>query len=351
MSYKNKKIMDSKNVLLAMPKDYNLSALISKNLTHLGYNVVYISPDNYEKFKYDSIWQRLQNLYEKIIKGNKDFKNRLRKKHFFAKKTEYINTYDSYDFGLFIRADFFNDDIIEFSKKKCKKLVAYHYDGLNRNKSIFNKISFFDDFFVFNPSDIKLVNNLKFTTNFYFDFDNPNTEAILPQNDFYFLGSHHESRKELLFKLEKHLKLFSNNVKFNIVFDKADFDKIPEYLDHNIHCEKKIIDYEEYLNQTLDSKVMIDLVINEHNGLSFRLFESLKFRKKIITTNKSVINYPFYHSNNIFVLEGNNFKNLETFLNSPYVNLPQEIIEIYSFTNWFKNIFSNESSNKKINNG
>lgn len=120
MSYKNKKIMDTKNVLLAMPKDYNLSALISKNLTHLGYNVVYISPDNYEKFKYDSIWQRLQNLYEKIIKGNKDFKNRLRKKHFFAKKTEYINTYDSYDFGLFIRADFFNDDIIEFSKKNVK---------------------------------------------------------------------------------------------------------------------------------------------------------------------------------------------------------------------------------------
>lgn len=273
--------MNKKNVLLAMPKDYNLNELITKNLIYLGYNVVYINPEDTEKFTYDSHLQRVRNLYEKIINGNKDFKKNLRKKHYFNKKFEMINTYDFYDFGIFIRADFFHDDIIKFSKKKCNKLVGYHYDGLNRNKSIFDKIDLFDDFFVFDISDLQLSNKLKFKTNFYFDYDIQKEDSIPLKNDFYFLGSHHESRKELLFKLKTQLKKTSNKVKFDIVFDKADFDAIPEYMANDINCIKKILPYKEYLEHTMNSKVIIDLVISEHNGLSFRLFESLKFRKKI----------------------------------------------------------------------
>ena len=74
----------------------------------------------------------------------------------------------------------------------------------------------------------------------------------------------------------------------------------------------------------------------EHNGLSFRIFEAIKYEKKLITNNKTVKQYDFYHPNNIFVFEEDNFQGLENFLKVAYTPLSEEIKQKYSFTNWLR---------------
>lgn len=338
--------MKNKKILLAMPRDYSLSNLIIKNLEFLGLEVIYINPEETEDFKYESFNQRLLNLYHKIISGNKNYKIKLRKEYYFKAKYEIINTFEKYDYGLFIRADFFHDDIISYCKSKCDKLVAYHYDGINRNKEIYSKFGFFDSFYVFDKEDLKHNSSFKFITNFYFDFPEESNTKTPFENDFYFLGSHHESRKNEIFKLYKSLRNISNKVKFDIVFDKTQYQKMPEYKTENINCLPKIIAYETYLKNTLNSKIIIDLVINEHKGLSFRVFESLKYKKKLITTNKTVIDYPFYNSNNILILDENNFNQIQSFIEIPYQEIDVQITNTYSFSNWFNNLFDIEHYTK-----
>lgn len=332
--------MENKKILLAMPRDYSLSKLIIRNLESIGLTVIYINPEQTEGFKYESFSQRVLNLYHKVVLGDKSYKRKLRKDYYFKAKYKIINSFDNYDYGLFIRADFFHDDIIKYCKSKCSNFASYHYDGINRNKEIFNKIHFFDSFFVFDKEDIISNPSFKFITNFYFDY--PEEENISNEFDFYFLGSHHLSRKKMLFNFHKELNKVCKKVKFDIVFDKTQYSEIPEYKLENINCLPKLIDYDLYLENTKKSKVIIDLVINEHKGLSFRVFESLKYRKKLITTNSTIKEYPFYDENNIFILKDDNFNQIESFLNRPYIEINDTVLKTYSFTNWLRNLYEVE---------
>lgn len=332
--------MKDKKIILGMPRDYSLSKLIIKNLESLGLQVVYINPEDTESFEYESFKKRLLNLFHKIISGNKSYKIKLRREFYFKKKYEAINTFDEYDYCLFIRADFFEDDLIKFCKAKSKQILSYHYDGVNRNKEIYDKIPYFDTFFVFDKEDLKINPSFQYITNFYFDYPEENINYKI-ENDFYFLGSHHNSRKDIIFKLYEKLSQISNSIKFEIAFDKANYNEMADYKkQQNIKCLPKIINYELYLENVKKSNVIIDLVIDEHKGLSFRVFESLKYKKKLITTNKTIKDYPFYNENNVLILDDNSIEKISSFLEKPLVEIDQLILKTYSFSNWFKNLFN-----------
>ena len=129
--------------------------------------------------------------------------------------------------------------------------------------------------------------------------------------------------------------LKSKNLKLNIIICgkvKKDLSKYPY-----IKIIHNPLSYYENLKMVANSKILIDLHHeNLHNGLSFRIFESLGYNKKIITTNKAVKNYDFYNTNNIHIIDDE--QELELFLNSDFITIDLRIKEKYSFTNWIKNI-------------
>ena len=54
-----------------------------------------------------------------------------------------------------------------------------------------------------------------------------------------------------------------------------------------------------------------------------------------------VKNYDFYHPNNIFVLDDNNYNLIEDFLNLSYHEISEEIVKKYGFSSWIKQIIEN----------
>ncbi|CXF57553.1 CpsH [Streptococcus pneumoniae] len=66
--------------------------------------------------------------------------------------------------------------------------------------------------------------------------------------------------------------------------------------------------------------------------------ESIFYKKKLITNNKKIINYDFYHPNNILVWEEGKDIKLDEFIQKPYVQLEKDIIDRYSFSNWLSKI-------------
>nr|GFC92954.1 hypothetical protein [Tanacetum cinerariifolium] len=62
------------------------------------------------------------------------------------------------------------------------------------------------------------------------------------------------------------------------------------------------------------SEILIDIVRPGHAGLSFRFFEALLYRKKMITNNASVAAYDFYDPRNILIIDSERPKRV---LNTP----------------------------------
>ena len=85
------------------------------------------------------------------------------------------------------------------------------------------------------------------------------------------------------------------------------------------------------------SKYILDVPMNKQKALTERCFNAMYLGKKLITTNKDIVNYDFYNENNIYVYreeKGIDFNS--KFFNSKFE--PIEGYEKYSLSNWLKTL-------------
>jgi hypothetical protein len=91
------------------------------------------------------------------------------------------------------------------------------------------------------------------------------------------------------------------------------------------------------------SRIILDIAKPGQAGLSFRFFEAMASRKKVITTNQSVVVYDFYNPANILVIDEANPVIPERFITDPYVDVPEHIYQKYTLQGWVKTVFSRSS--------
>jgi hypothetical protein len=60
--------------------------------------------------------------------------------------------------------------------------------------------------------------------------------------------------------------------------------------------------------------------------------------KKIITTNKNIIKYDFYHPNNILVIDRASLFVPDEFIKSEYVKINNNILNYYSIDFWLNDV-------------
>jgi hypothetical protein len=88
------------------------------------------------------------------------------------------------------------------------------------------------------------------------------------------------------------------------------------------------------------SRIILDISKPGQAGLSFRFFEAMASRKKVITTNRSVVDYDFYNPANILVIDEANPVIPERFMTDPYVDVPEHIYQQYTLQGWVKTVFA-----------
>lgn len=97
------------------------------------------------------------------------------------------------------------------------------------------------------------------------------------------------------------------------------------------------------------SEAIVDIQHPLQTGLTMRTFEiALGMRKKLITTNKTVENYDFYHPSNICIIDRENPSIPEDFMTTPYFMLDEELYQKYSITSWIMTFFHKEDKNESI---
>ena len=97
---------------------------------------------------------------------------------------------------------------------------------------------------------------------------------------------------------------------------------------------KERINYIESLEKLSKSKSVLDIVADGQFGLTLRPLEALYFRKKLITNDKLIVERDFYRKENIFILGYDDIRDLKCFLNTPFEDINEEILEKYDFNRW-----------------
>ncbi|PJG86508.1 hypothetical protein CVP05_01505 [Conservatibacter flavescens] len=302
-------------ILLAMPSDVGLYQCFQENLRFHGFDVVSV----------------IAHIAKREISAN----------HFILQllKGETPAAPEYYDYALFIRSDIFvGVGLIDKIKPYVKgNMVAYQWDALARFPNIWKAVPFFERFFVYDTKDYQQHSD-KFlpTSNFY--FDHLPSRAAAPAADFYFVGAHVPGRQVAINRFAQLARQHGWTLQMEICApSEQHIAPLRHYYPHdNICIQGRFKSFADNLLGAQSSKILVDFKTPNQEGLSFRAFEALGYRKKLVTTNENIKRYDFYHPNNIFVWDGVDLSGLAEFVQLPFVDIDPAIRGKYSFGNWIR---------------
>lgn len=163
------------------------------------------------------------------------------------------------------------------------------------------------------------------------DFDQANYDL---KQDIFWVGKDKGRLGELLY-LKKQFERLGMSCMFRVLPQKKrrySKEVRPLLLDRELP-------YSQIIKMDLQSKAILDIVVKNQMGLTYRAIEAMRLRKKLITTFKEIQNYDFYRRENIFIIGKDHLEWLPEFLNSPYQDIPSNIVDGYSFQGMIQYIY------------
>jgi len=109
------------------------------------------------------------------------------------------------------------------------------------------------------------------------------------------------------------------------------YDKIESCLQPYYITQR--ISYPDMLDLVKSSQCLLEVIRGENSGWTLRTMEALVYDKKLITTNRHIVEAPFYHPANIYVW-GVDKRTIASFMNETYHPVPEQIKSQYYFENW-----------------
>ena len=143
-----------------------------------------------------------------------------------------------------------------------------------------------------------------------------------PEYDVFFIGRD-KGRGEKLLALEKELQKMGLKTKFIITKDGKLSKEKPYY--------QKEIPYDQIIDYDTRSRAILNVTMDNQEGVTMRDMESVAIGVKLITTNRNIVNKDLYHENNVFILGVDKLNDLPQFLEKESVDVWSRIKEKHTF--------------------
>lgn len=280
------------------------------------------------KYKYPTPLHRVSNFFSKLL-FKKNIK-KIKQRQFILDELERMGPQDKI---LVINPELIPVDIHKKIRTYTKEYIAYLYDSSKRCPVEHLLDGLFDKIYSFDADDVVKFNFIPVTNYIYHD-----KKAIKPAQDFayrVFMILSVDNRLPVLTKIADELDRINISYKFMLVGAHK-----PAALHPNISYQKKIIPLKQLEQYLEDTEMFLDIIRKEQTGLSFRVFESLAYQKKLITTNPDIKNYDFYNPNNILVVDPDNVMIDPAFFTTPYEPLSENVYNKYTLSTWVDTVFS-----------
>lgn len=317
-----------KKLLFITPDHFDFYKVVLEGFEkYSGYDVTCIIVNQHHRdYKYKNALERIQNFFMKLF-----LKKNLKKIKINAAIKTKIDQH--YDILFILRPDVLDEKVLKHATQNSKKSIVYYWDSFDKIKSQKATTAFFDVCYSFDANDCKKY-NLRLQHNFHSNvpvYDKPIYDA-------HYIGTY-DKRHNLLLKLID----FLNESHYKVHADLFAYDstEISHDSHNNITFFNKIIPFPEVSKVLKNTKIIIDIHHDNQLGLSFRVFDAMGMKRKLISTNPNLKYFDFYNPNNIYIYSEDCKKMPDDFLTSDYQELDAEIVEKYSLKKWIETLINN----------
>lgn len=330
-----------KNIILISPKYFDYEMEVKKELERRGASVYFID----DRIKNSTLNKAFFRLKPSNTVGSpkifKYFKDHLK-----------VNEGKEIDYLIAIIPEGFSRKIIEYYREKLKDtiFILYMWDSVDNRLYTLNILDLFDRKFTFDKNNAQQY-GLNFRPLFYTEEyshigkDRQALDQVV--YDLSFIGTVHSDRYNVIKKLVKSSKkalhqffyFFLQNpvlIFYYYIIDPT-FRKITLK-----DISYKALSKSDVLSIISRSLCIVDINHPKQTGLTIRTLEVLGAKRKLITTNKDILTYDFYQSNNILLIDRDNPVLDEAFLSTPFQEIDDLIYNKYSIANWVEDILTIE---------
>ncbi|MGM8361087.1 hypothetical protein ACSV4D_04125 [Flavobacterium sp. ARAG 55.4] len=320
--------MSKKRLLFIAPDHYSFYKVILEGfIKYSDYEVHFIYSNKSENFKYKNLTQRIYNFFLKKFIG-RNIKHEYKLKYFDLK----LNEYESYDLLYINRPDILTEESLIKVTAKCKKSIVYYWDSFAKIEGQFETLKYFNKTYSFDKFDCEKYGTIK-GHNFFYHEEND----LEPEYDIFFFGTYDKRYNDLIQIIDC---IKNQNLKVHSTLFSYDKNISKKTNHNNISFIHKIVPFNKAYIYNQNTKIILDIQHDTQVGLSFRPYEAMGLKKKLITTNPHIKDYDFYNQNNIFIWDKHTTEIPKSFLETPYEDIDEEIYNKYKLENWVKSILS-----------
>lgn len=328
--------LKGKRVLLIAPSFFGYEKEIQLALEAFGAHVHYFDERPENNFLTKALIRINRNLLRKNI-------------HRYYMRFLQSQNNSKYDYVFVINLEAMSMDIVIALKKQFNEasFILYMWDSLRNKKGAQKVLHLFDKVFSFDKNDFSVNKHIKFRPLFFLEsYQQLATQNSEKKFDISFIGTAHSDRYSIACSIRQMAKnkglstYFFMYLQSPIIFLKNKLIKKSFRTASISDFSFTPLSKDKILETIIKSSTILDIHHPAQSGLTMRTFEILGAGRKLITTNEDIINYDFYHSENILVINRKNPAEIrDTFLRSPYVPIDKHILYKYSLAGWLEEVF------------
>ena len=331
------KLPSSPRVLLIAPLFFGYEQEIVAGLTNAGYHVD-ILPDR----PFDNPLMKAVMRFRPELGGHRACD------HFFARRLDEFGR-NNYSTILVIQGEGVTSNTLKTFRNAYPqaKVVFYTWDSIENKPFSKRNLPLYDYCSTFDPVDAKNF-GLNFRPLFFLDgFDRPADEAYT--YDLSFIGTVHSDRYKIVRALLEQLP--SDARTFIYLYLQApwmyDLRRLfTKTVDGSSRHDFRFVPLSQDVVQAtfLSSRAVLDIEHVNQRGATMRTMEALGSKRKLVTTNKSLRDYDFYHPQNIHIIDRLEPCLDQNFLETPYQAVPEEVRQKYTIRQWIRDVCGSRDS-------
>jgi hypothetical protein len=330
------KPLAGKRILFFAPKFFGYDLAIAQKMVELGADVMQFD----ERPKNNFLTKALIRIDRNIIKQTiiKYYKEILNSTH-----------NQKFDFVFVVNLEAMTPEIVELLRKQQPqaKFILYMWDSIKNKKSAQLAFKLFDWCYSFDKNDSKTLPNVGFRPLFFIDeFDCRKWgHSIQNTYDLCFIGTVHSDRYNLVHSIKKQAGYLGLKTYFYLYFHKKILFFYKKIRDIKFyHARFSEFQFQPILASDLAQKIkesgaVLDIQHPNQTGLTMRTLEMLGSSKKLVTTNKHILEYDLFNSQNIAVIDRENPTINVSFFKTDFIEVDDLVRDKYALRGWLLEIF------------
>jgi hypothetical protein len=256
---------------------------------------------------------------------------------------------NQYDIVFVIKGEMITRETILLLRQKnpSAQFILYLYDPIRYIKGILEKTHWYDRVISFEPDDCKQY-GFEFRPLFCDLKKKPKKieEQAEKHYDICFYGTMYGDRFQVVYQMRKFCEAHEISF-YSFCFLRGKFMALYYWMRNStfrklgISSVSFVPKSSEEISELIDSSdIILDANDIYQKGLTLRTLETLVSGKRLITTNKDIVNYDFYNPNNICVVDREHIDIPLSFISAKYEPVEAKILEKYTAEGWVKDVFT-----------